>query len=71
MKFLIKLSYQIKNNNCVKKCKDFFGNDGKKKNLRQVFGNYQINYLTEFDLYKDIVSIVNIFCAKILFSRFM
>ena len=29
------------------------------------FVNYQLNYLTEFDMYIDIVLIVYIFCAKI------
>ena len=39
-------------------------NNGKRKNLR---GNYLMNYL-EFDLYLDIVLIVYMFCAKILFK---
>ena len=32
---------------------------------REFLGSYQMNRLTEFDLYIDIVSIVQMFCAKI------
>ena len=35
--------------------------------LEGIFGNYQLTYLTEFNLYIDIVSIVYMFDAKILF----
>ena len=41
-----------------------------KKILEGIFGNYRINYLTKFDLFKDIVLIAYMFCAKILFLKF-
>ena len=44
--------------------------NGKKKDLRGHFGNYQINYLTQLDLNFDIVLIVSILCTK-FFKRFM
>ena len=34
-----------------------------------IFGNYQMNYLTEFELYIDIGLIVYIFCAKFFFFK--
>ena len=37
---------------------------GKKKNLRGHFGIYLINYLTEFDMY------INILLINTIFSRF-
>ena len=45
---------------------DDFIKNGKKKNLRRILGNYQINYLTELDLFIDIISILYVFSAKIL-----
>ena len=41
----------------------------RKRNKEEILGKYQINYITEFDLYTDIVLIVHMFCAKILFLR--
>ena len=35
-----------------------------------IFGNYQMNYWTEFDLYIDIILIVDIFCVNILITFF-
>ena len=32
------------------------------------FGNYQMNYIAEFDLYIDIVLIVYMFCANFFFK---
>ena len=39
----------------------------RKKIQRSFVGNYQMNYLREFNLCIDIVLIVNLFSAKILF----
>ena len=41
------------------------------RNLIQevIFGNHQMNYLTEFDLYIDIVLRVYMFYATILFLK--
>ena len=36
--------------------------------LKGILGNYRTNYLTEFDLFKNILLIDYIFCAKI-FSK--
>ena len=49
---------------------DNFTNNGKKKIQESIFENYQINYLTELDLCIDIVLIVYMVCAKILFFFF-
>ena len=39
----------------------------RQKIQEDIFGNYLMNYLTEFDSHKDIVLIVYIFYAKIFF----
>ena len=41
----------------------------KKRISENIFGNYLMNYLTEFDLYLDIVLIEYMFCAKTLFFK--
>ena len=69
--FWNKLPNRISNSNSVKDFKTEFDacrNNDKKKNLRSHFGNYWMNYSTKFDLYIDIVLIVYIFCANVLFS---
>ena len=38
-----------------------------RKNEEGILGNYQMNYLTEFDLYIDTVLTVYMFCVKIFF----
>ena len=60
-----KMPNQVFNSNNVENFKfDNFRNNGNKKNLRQHFKKI---FLTEFDIYIDIVLIVYIFCVKILF----
>ena len=56
-----KQSYNVEN--FKNRFKDFRKYD-KKKMQERILGNYQTNYLTEFELYIDIVIIVYIYCAK-------
>ena len=70
MLFFNKLN-QNKNSNSVKKIMielDDFRNNGKKKNLRGHFQNYQMNYLTAFDLYINILLII---CSMQRFTIFL
>ena len=41
----------------------------RKRILEGILGNCRMNYLTEFDLYIDIVLIVYMFCTNILFIK--
>ncbi len=43
-------------------------NGKKKKNLKDHFGIYRMNFFGEFDLYIDFVFIIFMFYAKILFK---
>ena len=41
-----------------------FRKNGKERIYEDIFGNYQMNYLTEFDMDKDILIIVLMFLSK-------